>query len=126
MKRLILVLGVCAAALGSGVAAAAVLSASPSPSPSPDQRQAHSSADNQSDDGGIHGGPILRFHGASGCNLVDVSTLPGSWTHGDYVSTVEALADPSLVPLAAHSDCGKPRVAVGHRHGPPDFVLHKI
>jgi hypothetical protein len=125
MKRLILVLGVSVAVLGSGLAAASVLSARPSPSTSADTKQAQAQ-DNESDDGGIHGGPISRFHAVSGCKLTDVSALPGNWTHGDYVSAVEALGDSSLVPTAAHSDCGKPMVAVGHLHGPPDFVLQKF
>lgn len=56
---------------------------------------------------GNHGGPNPRFHDARVCNLVDVSKLPGNWTHGDYVSAVEK-KDPSKVREAAHSDCGKP------------------
>jgi hypothetical protein len=126
MKRLILVLGVSVAVLGSGLAVASVLSAGPSPSASADTRQARQGQDNESDDEGIHGGPISRFHAVSGCKLTDVSTLPGNWTHGDYVSAVEALGDSSLVPTAAQSDCGKPMVVVGHMHGPPDFVLQKF
>jgi hypothetical protein len=58
------------------------------------------------DDG--HGGPKSRFHDAGECNLVDVSTLPGNWTHGDYVSAVEK-SDPSKVREAAQSRCGKPQ-----------------
>jgi hypothetical protein len=42
------------------------------------------------------------------------------------VSAVAAAGDPAQIPLAAHSECGKPMVAVGHGHGPPDFVLQKI
>jgi hypothetical protein len=56
---------------------------------------------------GNHGGPKPRFHDSSECKLVDVSTLPGNWTHGDYVSAVEK-KDPSKVQEAAHSRCGKP------------------
>jgi hypothetical protein len=56
---------------------------------------------------GVHGGPKPRFHDAGECNLVDVSTLPGNWTHGDYVSAVEK-KDPSKVQEAARSRCGKP------------------
>jgi hypothetical protein len=126
VKRLILVLGLSVAVLGSGVAAATVLSAGPSPAPSKDKKQAGKPAEKESDETGIHGGPISRFHTVSACKLIDVSTLAGNWTHGDYVSTVEALGDASLVPIAAHSDCGKPMVAVGHRHGPPDFVTKKV
>lgn len=125
MKRVILVMGISVAVLSSGLAAASVLSAGPSPSGSAEPKQAGQGQDNESDEGGIHGGPISRFHAVSGCKLTDVSTLPGNWTHGDYVSAVEALGDSSLVPTAAQSDCGKPMVAVGH-HGPPDFVLQKF
>jgi hypothetical protein len=112
VKRLILVLGVSVAVLGSGLAAASVLS-----------RQGQ---DNDSDDGGIHGGPISRFHTVSACKLTDVSTLPGNWTHGDYVSAVAAGGDPAQVPLAAHSECGKPMVAVGHGGGPPAHALENM
>src|SRR5918996_420981 len=61
----------------------------------------------QPDDAGVHGGPKPRYHDARECNLVDVSKLPGNWTHGDYVSAVEK-QDPSKVREAAHSRCGKP------------------
>jgi hypothetical protein len=126
MKRLILVLGVVVAVLGSGVAAATMLSAGPSPSPSPANKHADQPAENDPDEAGIPGGPISRFHTATECNLVDLSTLPANWTHGDYVTAVAAKGDASLVPIAARSDCGKPSVAAGHRHGPPDFVSEKI
>ena len=56
---------------------------------------------------GTHGGPKARFHDSRECNLVNVSTLPGNWTHGDYVSAVEK-KDPSKVREAAQSRCGKP------------------
>ena len=59
---------------------------------------------------GVHGGPKPRFHDAKVCDLVDVSKLPGNWTHGDYVSAVEK-EDPSKVREAAHSPCGKPNHA---------------
>jgi hypothetical protein len=59
---------------------------------------------------GVHGGPKPRFHDAGECKLVDVSKLPGNWTHGDYVSAVEK-RDPSKVREAAHSRCGKPNHA---------------
>lgn len=61
----------------------------------------------QTTGGGVHGGPEPRFHDASECNLVDVSTLEGNWTHGDYVSAVEK-QNPSKVREAAQSQCGKP------------------
>jgi hypothetical protein len=80
----------------------------------------------QAEGAGVHGGPIDRFHAASQCSLVNISTLSGNWTHGDYVSAVEALGDAAVIPVAAHSGCGKPMVSVGHRHGPPDFVLNRV
>jgi hypothetical protein len=74
------------------------------------------------DDGEVHGGPIERFHGAGACDLVAIGALPGNWTHGDYMTAVEALGDPALLPIAAHTDCGKPAHAGGppaHAGGPP-------
>ena len=77
-------------------------------------------AQTTSDDGGVHGGPKPRFHDARECNLVNVSSLPGNWTHGDYVSAV-AKKDPSKVRDAAHSPCGKPSHAGrGNGKGPKD------
>jgi hypothetical protein len=64
----------------------------------------------QAGDEGVHGGPKPRFHDAKVCDLVDVSKLPGNWTHGDYVSAVEK-DDPSKVREAAQSPCGKPNHA---------------
>jgi hypothetical protein len=72
---------------------------------------------------GIHGGPIERFHTAGGCDLVDLAGLPGNWTHGDYVTAVDALGDATLIVEAAHSDCGKPMKSVGHGGGPPAHAL---
>jgi hypothetical protein len=86
----------------------------------------HDKAETNEQDAGVHGGPIERFHQAGSCDLTAVSSLPGNWTHGDYVSAVAAAGDPAQVPLAAHSECGMPMVAVGQGHGPPDFVLQKI
>ena len=131
MKRLILAVAVIAVVLTSSVAAATMLSTKPSPSPKREKtsdRLTPEKGSDQSDRLGadVHGGIIERFHKADGCGLVDVSTLQGNWTHGDYVAAVAALGDASLVPTAAHSDCGKPMVAVGHRRGPPDFVLQKL
>jgi hypothetical protein len=55
-----------------------------------------------------------------------VGSLPGNWTHGDYVSAVAAGANPALIRQAAWSDCGKPMVSVGHSGGPPAHALeHK-
>jgi hypothetical protein len=130
MKRLVIALGVVTIVLASGVAAATVLSA-PSAQPTGQRKQARQpavKASNESDGAGvsIHGGPIERFHQADGCSLVDLSKLQGNWTHGDYVAAVTGLGDASLIPIAAHSDCGKPMVSVGHRRGPPDFVLDKL
>lgn len=76
-----------------------------------------------SEENGIHGGPIERFHAPGGCGLVSIGGLPGNWTHGDYVTAVDALGDATLVVEAAHSDCGKPTQAVGHGGGPPAHAL---
>ena len=76
-------------------------------------------------DAGVHGGPIERFHGGGSCDLTAVSSLPGNWTHGDYVSAVATNGSPAQIRDAAHSDCGKPMVSMGHG-GPPDHALeHK-
>jgi hypothetical protein len=131
VKRLILALTLVAVVLTSGVAAAAMLSAKSSPSPRGGRNPAPPSSEKGADESdeagaGIHGGPIQRFHQAGRCSIVDVSALDGNWTHGDYVAAVAALGDASLIPTAAHSDCGKPMVSVGHGHGPPDFVAEKL
>jgi hypothetical protein len=118
MRRLILVVGFLVALGGTGVATAAMLSSVRSSSPTPEEKQPNEVV--------IRGGPISRVHAVSECKIVDVSTLPGNWTHGDYVSAVAGSGDGSLVPTAAHSDCGKPTVAIGHQHGPPDFARQKI
>jgi len=75
---------------------------------------------------GVHGGPIERFHTAGSCDLTAVSSLPGNWTHGDYVSVVAANGDPVQIGEAAQSDCGKPMVAVGHGGGPPEHALEHM
>jgi hypothetical protein len=75
---------------------------------------------------GVHGGPIERFRDAGTCDLTAVSSLPGNWTHGDYVSAVAADGTPAQIREAAWSDCGKPTVAVGNGGGPPAHALeHK-
>jgi hypothetical protein len=101
----------------SGLATAGILSAGGSD---------HDKAEANEQDTGIHGGPIERFHDAGSCNLTAVGSLPGNWTHGDYVSTVAANGTPAQIQTAAHSDCGKPMVSVGHGGGPPEHALeHK-
>jgi hypothetical protein len=86
----------------------------------------HDEAETNEQDAGVHGGPIDRFHQAGSCDLTAVSSLPGNWTHGDYVSAVAASGDPAQIPLAARSDCGKPMVAVGHGGGPPAHALEHM
>jgi hypothetical protein len=83
-------------------------------------------ADATERDGGVHGGPIERFHTSGPCDLTAVAALPGNWTHGDYVSAVAADGDAAQIPLAARSDCGKPLVAVGHGGGPPAHALEHL
>jgi hypothetical protein len=109
----------------SGVATAGVLSAAgQNPGQSPGGPAAHQD-DTEADEagGGVHGGPIDRFHQAGSCDLTAVSQLPGNWTHGDYVSAVATAGDPTQVREAAWSDCGKPMVSVGHGGGPPAHAL---
>ena len=101
----------------SGIAAAGVLSGA-----GRDKSEANESEANEQE-AGVHGGPIERFHQAGSCDLTAVSSLPGNWTHGDYVSAVAAAGDPAQIPIAAHSDCGKPMVSVGHGGGPPAHAL---
>lgn len=83
-------------------------------------------AEGTEQDAGVHGGPIERFHKAGSCDLTAVAPLPGNWTHGDYVSVVAADGTPAQIQAAAHSDCGKPMVAVGHGGGPPAHALEHI
>ena len=77
-------------------------------------------------DAGVHGGPIERFHQTGSCDLTAVASLPGNWTHGDYVSAVAATGNPAQIQNAAHSDCGKPMVAVDHGGGPPEHALEHM
>jgi hypothetical protein len=83
-------------------------------------------AESNEQDDGAHGGPIERFHAAGSCDLTAVSSLPGNWTHGDYVSAVAANGNAAQIREAAHSDCGKPLVAVGHGGGPPEHALEHM
>lgn len=126
MKRLVIVLGVVAVVLASGVAAATVLSPTKSPKAERKQTRQTSLKTPNAPETGTHGGVLQRFHEAGACSLLDVSTLKGNWTHGDYVSGVAALGDAGVIPEAARSDCGKPMVSVGRRHGPPDSVLDML
>jgi hypothetical protein len=118
MRRLVLVLVVLALAVSGGTAAAVLSRSSSSPGPAKKNPARTEAKQGQAEESGVHGGPIDRFHNASTCNLVDVSKLSDNWTRGDYVSAVVAAGEPTLVPQAAHSDCGKPLVAMKHR-GPP-------
>ena len=113
-----LVLGV------SGVATAAVFAGTGSPSGGPPGRSDKAEANEK--DAGVHGGPIERFHDAGSCDLTAVGSLPGNWTHGDYVSVVAAGGDTAEIREAAWSDCGKPMVAVGHGGGPPEHALEHM
>jgi hypothetical protein len=83
-------------------------------------------AEENEQDAGVHGGPIERFHIAGSCDLTAVSSLPGNWTHGDYVSAVAANGDAAQIREAAHSDCGKPMVSAGHGGGPPEHALEHM
>lgn len=124
MRRRVLTFAVSFVLGVSGVATAGVLASRGSPSDAPPTGSDNAEANEQ--DGGVHGGPIDRFHRAGSCDLTAVGSLPGNWTHGDYVSTVAAGGDADEIREAARSDCGKPMVSVGHGGGPPDHALeHK-
>jgi hypothetical protein len=107
----------------SGIATAGFLAAR-SPAGGPLGQDNNAEANEQ--DAGVHGGPIDRFHNAGSCDLTAVSALPGNWTHGDYVSAVAAESAAIQIREAAHSDCGKPMVAVGHGGGPPEHALENM
>jgi hypothetical protein len=119
VRRLALTLMVSVSVLLSGVAVASVVvSSTHTPNPS---RGAPPGRVESSDGGetGVDGGPIDRFHGSGSCELTSVGALPGNWTHGDYVSAVAmATGDSKMIVQAAHSDCGKPMVAVNHGGSP--------
>lgn len=115
MKRGVLAFVVTFVLAVSGIATAGVLAGAG------DDR-----ADGNEQDAGVHGGPIARFHPAGSCDLTAVSALPGNWTHGDYVSAVVAAGDPAQIRAAAHSDCGKPMVAVGNGLGPAEHALEHM
>jgi hypothetical protein len=106
----------------SGVATAGVFAGGGSPSGPPNDHETEATEQ----DGGVHGGPIDRFQKGAPCDLTAVSSLPGNWTHGDYVSAVAADGDSAQITEAAHSDCGKPMVSVGHGGGPPEHALEHM
>jgi hypothetical protein len=115
VKRRVLTFVAVFVLAGSGIATASVLAGAKD-----------DKAEETEQDAGVHGGPIERFHTAGSCDLTTVSSLPGNWTHGDYVSAVAANGDAAQIREAAQSDCGKPMVAVGHGGGPPEHALkHK-
>ena len=123
VRRGVLALVVMSVLGVSGIATAGLLSAGGSPA-GPLAQDDSAGATEQ--DTGVHGGPIDRFHNAGSCDLTAVSPLPGNWTHGDYVSAVAAEGTAMQIREAAHSDCGKPMVAVGHGGGPPAHALENM
>jgi hypothetical protein len=109
----------------SGIATAGVLAATGSSPGAP--VAGHDKTEANEQDAGVHGGPIDRFHRARSCDLTGLASLPGNWTHGDYVNAVAADGTPEQIQEAAGSDCGKPMVAVGHGGGPPVHALeHRV
>jgi hypothetical protein len=110
----------------SGIATASVLAGARHDKVEPNEQDAGVHGGPNEQDAGVHGGPIDRFQRAGSCDLTAVSSLPGNWTHGDYVSAVAAAGDSAQIPLAAQSDCGKPMVAVGHGGGPPAHALEHM
>ena len=121
MRRGVLALAVMSVLGVSGIATAGILVAGGSPGAGPPAGDDKAEAADQ--DSGVHGGPIDRFHNAGSCDLTALSPLPGNWTHGDYVSAVAADGTAIQIREAAHSDCGKPMVAVRHGGGPPAHAL---
>ena len=125
MKRAILIFLASFVVGLSGVATAAVFSGSGSPSPNAGGHGDKEAADEAGEDSGVHGGTIDRFHQAGGCGLTATGGLQGNWTHGDYVNAVsEGGGTAKQIQAAAHSDCGKPMVSVGH--GPPPHALEHM
>src|SRR5918995_3182840 len=124
MRRGVLALVVMFVLGVSGIATAGILSAGGSSAAGPSAQVDDAEASDQ--EAGVHGGPIDRFHQAGPCDLTGVSSLPGNWTHGDYVSAVAADGTAIQIREAAHSDCGKPMVAVGHGGGPPAHALENM
>jgi hypothetical protein len=126
VRRILLIGGVSMLVFGSVGAAALTASAGGGDQGEADQGGTDQGAvqGEQREDAGVHGGPIERFHLSGGCDLVGLAGLPGNWTHGDYVTAVDALGDASVIAEAAHSDCGKPMKSVDHRGGgPPAHAL---
>jgi hypothetical protein len=115
VKRGVLTFVVMFALAVSGIATAGVLAGAKD-----------NKAEGNEQGAGVHGGPIERFHMAGSCDLTAVSSLPGNWTHGDYVSAVAANGNATQIREAAHSECGKPMVAAGHGGGPPEHALEHL
>lgn len=120
-----LIVGPSVIILLAGSAVAGLLRHSPAELPSPPAPAPAAAPTKRSPEGRpIHGGPIERLHDPADCDLIDVARLPGNWTHGDYVSWVAGLGDPTLVPIAARSDCGKP--IVSFEGGPPGHAVGEV
>ena len=111
MKRRVLTFVAVFVLAGSGIATASVLAGAKD-----------DKAEGTEQDAGVHGGPIERIHTAGPCDLTAVSSLPGNWTHGDYVSAVAENGNAAQIREAAHSDCGKPMAAAGDGGGPPEHA----
>ena len=129
MKRLLGALSLALVVALSVVGAASVLASSPSsPSEAPggngsrqgDDRVAPS---DEAEGARTHGGQVERFQETAGCGLADTSSLPGNWTHGDYVSAVASDGSHAEMQAAARSNCGKPITAANHAGGPPAHAL---
>ena len=123
MRRGVVAFVVMAVLGVSGIATAGLLAARP---PAGGPLGQDNNAEDNEQDAGVHGGPIDRFHNAGSCDLTAVSSLPGNWTHGDYVSAVAPGGTAVQIREAAHSNCGKPMVAVGHGGGPPAHALENM
>jgi len=114
LKRGVLTLLVMFVLAVSGIATAGVLAGA--------NDDNDDKAESNEQDAGVHGGPIDRLHTAGSCDLTAASSLPGNWTHGDYVSAVAENGNAAQIREAAHSDCGKPMAAAGDGGGPPEHA----
>jgi hypothetical protein len=77
------------------------------------------STEKETQDQGIPGGSITRFHGNTDVNCAlpsGADALESNWNHGMYVEAWAATKDPTKIVIAAHSPCGKPMQAAFHGH----------
>jgi hypothetical protein len=117
-RVLVIVLALLLSGLGATVAYSATSSPGKSGKPKASPQQS-TDQDNETEDQGVPGGSVTRFHGNTdvSCSLPEgAQALEGNWTHGMYVEAWAGTNDPSKIVSAAHSPCGKPMQAAFHGH----------